>query len=314
VPTSKSPEFTYGVNNLASSGPSVVTIGAFDGIHLGHQAIMSQAVKKARAEGLTATALILEPLPREYFSRDEAPPRILPLREKVEAIFGCGIDRVVCLRFNAALSALSPEDFVKDILVEGLAAREIIVGEDFRFGSNRAGNHALMAALAEQHGFEITLPDTVEVGGDRVSSTRIRQLLRNADFAQAATLLGRPFAVSGRVCPGKQMGRQLGVPTANIALRRRRSPVLGTFAVKVDIGDQIVPGVANVGVRPTINRVAKPQLETHLFDFNEDLYGRRIHVEFCLKLREEQRFHSVDALREQIQQDIAQAKEFFNIS
>ena len=309
--TSTQPEFIYGIRNLAPV-PTVLTVGAFDGIHLGHQAIMSQAVNSAKTKGLQASALILEPLPREYFNPEQAPPRILPLRERVDAIFGCGIDRVVCLRFNAALSALSPEDFVQSILVDGLAAREVIVGEDFRFGSNRTGGKALMADLADEHGFTITRPDTVTIDGERVSATRIRKLLGAADFKQAAKLLGRPFAISGRVCPGKQLGRQLGVPTANIPLRRRRSPVLGIFAVKVTVGKRYFKGVANVGVRPTVNRIAKPQLEAHLFDFNENLYGRRISVEFCLKLRDEQKFDSIDALTEQIHRDIQQAHAFFH--
>ena len=291
-PHSNKPEFIYGADSLRPKSQSVVSIGAFDGIHLGHQAILRQAVKKGKALGLPATALILEPLPREYFHPDSAPPRLQPLREKVASIFECGIDRVVCLRFNAALSALTPEAFVKNILVDGLAVKQIIVGDDFRFGSNRTGSKALMAELAEQHGFEIARPDTVEVAGERVSSTRIRGLLTDAKFEQVTALLGRPYTMSGRVCYGKQLGRQLGIPTANVALRRRRSPLLGTFAVNITINQQVFEGVANIGVRPTINRIAKPQLEVHLFDFDGNLYGQRIDVEFCLKLRDEKKFDS----------------------
>lgn len=290
----------------------MVAVGAFDGIHLGHQAIMAQTVAQARAHGLRATALIFEPLPREYFNPESAPPRIQPLREKVESLFECGIDRVVCLRFNAALSALAPEAFVKTVLVQKLKVREIIVGEDFRFGSNRAGGQVLMAELARVHDFRITHPTTVEVAGARVSSTRIRALLQAADFKQVATLMGRPFSISGRVCPGKQLGRQIGVPTANIALRRRRSPVNGTFIVKVHVEGSVVNGVANVGVRPTVNRIPKPQLEAHLFNFNDNLYGKRIKVEFCQKLRDEQKFDSVEQLKLQIQRDIEQAQQFFS--
>ncbi len=309
------PEFVYGANSLQDIGQSagsVIAIGAFDGIHLGHQAILKQAVDKGRELGLPATALLFEPLPREYFNREGAPARLQPLRDKVKAIFDCGVDRVVCLRFNAALSALAPEAFVKNILVDGLAAKQIIVGEDFRFGSNRTGDKELMDELAQRHGFAIARPTTVEIGGERVSSTRIRALLNDAQFDQVRALLGRPYTMSGRVCYGKQLGRQLGVPTANFALRRRRSPLLGTFAVKVRVGQVVTKGVANIGVRPTVNRIAKPQLEAHLFDFDQSLYGQMIEVEFCLKLRDEKKFDSVEQLRQQIENDFAEAKVFFN--
>ena len=305
------PQFIYGAANLQPQTRGVVTIGAFDGIHLGHQAILRQAVERARALSLPATALILEPLPREYFHPDSAPARLMPLREKVGALIDCGIDRVVCLRFNAALSALAPEDFVKKILVDGLAVQQIIVGDDFRFGSKRAGGKALMAELAEIHGFDIIRPETVVADGERISSTRIRKLLGEANFPAVTALLGRPYSMTGRVCYGKQLGGKIGVPTANIALRRRRSPLLGAFAVKAKIAQQVFPGVANIGVRPTVNRIAKPQLEIHLFDFDQNLYGQRIAVDFCLKLRDEMKFDSVEQLQQQIHQDINQAKAHF---
>lgn len=304
--------FRFGLSQAAASKPSVVAIGAFDGVHLGHQAILRQAVTKAKVSGAESTALFFEPLPREYFSGETAPQRIQSLREKVESIRQCGIDRVVCLRFNAALSALSPQAFVESILVNKLKARDVIVGEDFRFGSNREGGKALFMELAAQHGFEITRPEDVEVDGERASSTRIRHLLTQANFEKVAQLLGRPFSLSGRVHWGKQLGRQLGVPTANVALHRKQVPVLGTFVVKVDVGETKFIGVTNIGVRPTVNQVPKPHMETHLLDFDDDLYGQCIKVTFYKKLRDEKRFDSIDQLKMQIQNDIESAREFFS--
>ncbi|MCW8196095.1 bifunctional riboflavin kinase/FAD synthetase [Proteobacteria bacterium 005FR1] len=291
---------------------SVVTIGAFDGVHLGHQAIMRQVVSKAAELNLPSVAIIFEPLPREYFQQGVA--RIQPFRDKVQALFEQGIQRVLCLRFDKGLSTISPRDFIHRILVEGLGTRYLVVGDDFRFGNKRAGDSALLKAEAAIHGFEMARAATVEVDGERVSSSRIRAALAAGDFDEAERLLGRPFAISGRVRPGKQLGRELGVRTANVNMRRKHSPITGVFAVTVCAEEfQLHPGVANIGYRPTVNEVVEPLLEVHLLDFSDCLYGKRISVEPKSKLREEERFGSLEALKRQMENDIQQARDFFGI-
>lgn len=291
---------------------SVVTIGAFDGVHLGHQAIMRQVVSKAEELHLPSVAIIFEPLPREYFQQGVA--RIQPFRDKVQALFDQGIQRVLCLRFDECLSTISPRDFIHRILVEGLGARYLVVGDDFRFGNKRAGDVPLLKAEAGMHGFEVARAATVEVGGERVSSSRIRAALAAGDFKAAESLLGRPFAISGRVTRGEQLGRQLGVRTANVDMRRRHSPLHGIFAVTVNAAElRAHPAVANIGFRPTVNELSEPLLEVHLLNFNGCLYGKRISVEPQEKLREEMRFASLEALKEQMDEDIQQARDFFGI-
>ncbi|MGQ9425510.1 bifunctional riboflavin kinase/FAD synthetase [Gilvimarinus sp. F26214L] len=291
---------------------NVVTIGAFDGVHLGHQAIIGQVRNKARALNLPSTAIIFEPLPREYFQQGVA--RIQPFRDKVETLFAEGIDRVLCLHFNRQLAAITPRDFIHSVLVEGLGTRHLVVGDDFRFGNKRAGGAALLRAEAQVHGFGVESAATVELDGERVSSSRIRASLAAGRFAEAGRLLGRPFSISGRVKTGKQLGRQLGVRTANVCMRRDHSPLSGVFAVTVSgAGLDSHPGVANIGVRPTVNAVKKPLLEVHLLEFSGDLYGQRIRVEPKLKLREEERFKDLQALREQMEKDIRNARDYFSL-
>lgn len=291
---------------------SVVTIGAFDGVHLGHQAIMRQVVSKAEALNLPSVAIIFEPLPREYFQQGVA--RIQPFRDKVQALFEQGIQRVLCLRFDKGLRTISPRDFIHRILVEGLGTRYLVVGDDFRFGNKRAGDPVLLKSEAAIHGFEVAGAATVEVDGERVSSSRIRAALAAGDFPEAERLLGRPFTVSGRVRPGKQLGRELGVRTANIDMRRQQSPITGIFAVTVDAAEfESHPAVANIGYRPTVNEVAEPLLEVHLLDYSGCLYGKRISVEPKSKLREEKRFDSLDALKRQMEDDIQQARSYFKM-
>lgn len=289
---------------------NVVTIGAFDGVHLGHQAIMRQVVAKAEELNLSSVAVIFEPLPREYFQQGVA--RIQPFREKVQALFVHGIDRVLCLRFDKQLCSISPRDFIHRILVHGLGTRYLVVGDDFRFGKKRAGDPTLLREEAAVHGFEVASAATVELGGERVSSSRIRAALCEGRFDEAERLLGRPFAISGRVRRGEQLGRELGVRTANVSMRRQHSPVRGVFAVTVSgAGLKSYPAVANIGLRPTVNAVRKPLLEVHLLDYEGSLYGKRILVEPKQKLREELRFGSLDALREQMEKDIRQARDYF---
>jgi riboflavin kinase/FMN adenylyltransferase len=292
---------------LAPDG-SVLAIGAFDGLHRGHAALLAKVRERAAKHGLVAAAVTFEPLPRSYFS--PAPlKRLSSVREKLCGFAKAGIETVLLLRFNASLVGMSAEDFVRDVLVARMGAREIWVGADFRFGHNRVGDVALLEAMQGEGGYEVRVLDAVSNGdGERVSASRVRGALTAGDFAHAAELLGRRFTIGGRVVPGQRMGHQLGYPTANIRLGKRVSPVSGIFAVRVRAGGKWWPGVASLGVRPTIAGGGEPLLEAHLFDFDGDLYGQRIEVEFVAKLRDEQKFAGLDALRAQMDRDAVEAR------
>lgn len=307
-------EFIRGLHNLRPAHRGcVATIGSFDGVHLGHQAILRQLIASARAQGLPAVAIVFEPQPHEFFAADKAPARLMRLREKLQALWAAGVDRVLCLQFNQSLRSLSAEAFIQRVLVDGLGIKHLVVGDDFRFGCDRRGDFALLQAKGQEFGFGVSDTHTLAMDGDRISSTRIRQLLEAGDFAEASKLLGKDYNVHGRVVYGKQLGRQLGVPTANVDLRRYRSPLHGVFAVTVEFADgTLVNGVANVGVRPTVAGDKKPLLEVHLFDFSRTIYGAVIDVVFKRKLRDEKKFASLDELKAQLQNDIAEAKAFFN--
>ena len=291
----------------------MATIGSFDGVHLGHQAILARLVAVGKALALPTLVMVFEPQPHEYFSREKAPPRLMRLREKVKALFDIGIDRVLCLRFDAHLRNLSASDFIRQILVDRLAVAHLEIGDDFRFGCDRVGNFHMLQQAGPQFGFQVRDTQTFLLDGERVSSTRVRQLLEAAQFSAATRLLGRPYGIGGRVIVGKRLGRTLGVPTANIGLGRYRSPVSGVYAARVKLPNenQDYYGAANVGVRPTVAGGAKPLLEVHLLDFSGDLYGRCLHVEFCQKLRDEMKFGSLDELKHQIQRDITATQQFF---
>ena len=288
---------------------SVVCIGAFDGLHLGHQALVRHAVARARALDLPALALSFEPLPREYFAPAAPPPRLLMPRAKVDGLLDLGADAVGLLRFDARLSAMSGEDFVRRVLLQGLQVREVWVGPDFRFGKARDGDIALLQRIGGECGFTASEITPVQVDGTRVSSTRIRALLQTGDFAAAARLLGRPYAIGGRVVRGKQLGRTLGYPTANVRLAGKVPALSGIYATRVHGLDDAGPraSVSSLGTRPTVDGV-EPLLEAHLFDFDGDLYGRRIEVEFVAKLRDEARFTDLEALTAQMHHDAAQAR------
>ncbi|HEX7339732.1 MAG TPA: bifunctional riboflavin kinase/FAD synthetase [Rhodanobacteraceae bacterium] len=293
---------------LAPTG-SVVAIGAFDGLHLGHQALLAEVRQRARTLQAVPAAISFEPLPRAYFSRRPL-PRLGSLRDKLAGMREAGVDRLLLLRFNAALTAMSAEDFVREVLVRRLAVREVWVGGDFRFGHKRAGDFALLETMGAQLGFAARAMPAVKRDGERVSSSLIRERLAAADFVAAAAMLGRPFAIGGRVAHGNRLGRELGYPTANIHLGRRVSPVEGVFAVRASIEGLAAPvdGVASLGVRPTVNEVPQPLLEVHLFDFAGDLYGRRMSTTFVAKLRDEMKFDGVDALVAQMHDDAATAR------
>jgi riboflavin kinase/FMN adenylyltransferase len=298
-----------------ASGGSVVAVGAFDGLHRGHQALLAEVGERASKLRLTPVVVSFEPLPRAFFS-PEPVARLSSVREKLLGFDAAGMEQVLLMRFNRALTAMSAEDFVRRVLVERLAAREVWVGGDFRFGHKRGGDVALLETMGKTHGFVARTMPPVLLDGARISATRVRMLLAAGEFAGAAPLLGRPFVIEGKVEYGKQLGRQLGYPTANIHLRDRASPVHGIFAVRVGLGESECswPGVASLGVRPTVNEVPEPLLEVHLFDFEGDLYGQRMAVEFVAKLRDEQKFDDLDALTVQMAKDARQARELLGMN
>lgn len=287
---------------------SVVCIGAFDGLHLGHQALVRHAIARAHVLGVEAAALSFEPLPREFFAAASPPPRLGPVRSKFEGLRGLGADVVGLLRFDARMAAMSPEAFVDAVLVQRLRAREVWVGPGFRFGHKRAGDLATLQALGREAGFIAGEIEALVVDGERVSSTHIRTALVAGDFEHAARLLGRPYAVSGRVVRGKQLGRTLGYPTANLRFGGKVPALRGIYATRVHgIGDAPWPSVSSFGTRPTVGGV-EPLLEAHLFDFDGDLYGRRIEVEFVARLRDEETFDDLPSLVAQMDLDAAQAR------
>ncbi|MGB5178567.1 MAG: bifunctional riboflavin kinase/FAD synthetase [Gammaproteobacteria bacterium] len=305
-------ELVRGLHNLRPGHRGcVATIGSFDGIHLGHQAVLAQLAAQGRERRLPVTLITFEPQPREYFAPQSAPPRLTRFREKLEVLRHCEVDRVVCLRFNSYLAGLTADEFIQRILLDGLAVKYLVVGDDFRFGRDRAGNHAMLEQAGKTHGFPVATTPTYNVGEQRVSSTRIRSALREGDLHTAAALLGRPFWMSGRVAHGDKRGRTIGFPTANIFLHRNAVPVDGVFAVEMrGLDNTPIAGVANVGTRPTVGGT-RALLEVHLFDFDRDIYGRHVQVSFLKKLRAEYKFESFQHLKEQIQRDAAQAREFF---
>ena len=290
---------------------SVVTIGSFDGVHLGHQAILNQVKAVAAELGLPSVVMTFEPQPQEFFSGERAPARLMRLREKVDALFEFGVDQVLCLQFNRELRNLTAAEFVRSVLVDGLGTRHLIVGDDFRFGCDRSGDFKMLSEMGETYDFAVQDTETLEVDGQRVSSTLVRQILEQGNFERASQLLGKLFTITGRVVYGQQLGRELGFPTANVQLNRYSAPLSGVYAVLVNIDGAVYQGAANVGLRPTVGDLLKPILEVHLLDFEADLYGRRIEVEFVTKIRDEEKFTSLDKLIESIQRDVKQIRAWF---
>lgn len=289
----------------------VATIGNFDGVHLGHQAVLGQLAEAAGRLGLPTAIITFEPQPQEYFGAAAQAPRLSRLREKLQALRRYSVDRVVCLPFNAALAEMPAQQFIQRLLVDGLAVRYLVVGDDFRFGHRREGDFAMLKAAGLRHGFQVVSMHSFCVDGERVSSTRVREALARGDMATAEKLLGRSYRMSGRVARGDQRGRQLGFPTANIHLHRQATPVRGVFAVEMfGIEGEPLTGVANIGVRPTVDG-SRSLLEVHLFDFNAQIYGSYVEVVFLHKLRDEVRFASLDALKQQIELDAVVARDWF---
>lgn len=307
-------ELIRGLHNLRPRHHGcVATIGAFDGVHLGHQAVIRHLLEKAAEFELPSLIIVFEPLPREYFSPLKAPARIMSFWEKCRALESLGVDRLLRIRFNEQFRGMSAQQFVDDIFVARLGVRYVVLGDDFRFGAGRQGDIEFIREQGERYGFEAGSTPTFAIDGDRVSSTRIREALEKADFATAEALLGRPYSISGRVIIGRQLGRTLGTPTANLELRRLRAPLSGVYVVEVSGGDlERVPAVANVGVRPTVDDSIRANLEVHILDREVNLYGCHIEVVFREKLRDERKFDSVDELQEHIARDIEQTRAWFD--
>lgn len=308
------PKIIRGLYNLPDPAQGcVATIGNFDGVHLGHQAVLSQLAMKADMLNLPAVVITFEPQPYEYFVPEKAPARLSRFREKVEALRAYSIQKLCVLRFNRQLAEMQAETFIQKLLIEGLNVRYLVVGDDFRFGKDRQGDFALLQKVGKQRGFQVVNMHTFAIDEMRVSSTRIREALREGDLAVAEKLLGRPYRMSGRVAHGDKRGRKMGYPTANIHLHRAKVPLQGVYAVQLyGIDEEPVNGVANIGVRPTISGSDKALLEVHLFDFERDIYGEHVQVYFLKKLRDEYKFADLDQLISQIHIDSAQAKHYFS--
>lgn len=291
--------------------PSVLTIGNFDGVHRGHQALLELLVRTARAMQAAAVVLTFEPHPREYFSPQNAPARLASLRDKLLLLSQNGVDRVHVCRFNAHFAAMHADRFIADVLVSGLGVRHLIIGDDFRFGARRQGDFALLQQEGARLGFGVEAMPTLADGGVRVSSSAVREALADGRLDEAAALLGRPYSIAGRVTSGRRLGRSIGYPTANIPLRFRKPALSGVFAVSVEgLGPRRIPGVANLGSRPTVGG-DRPNLEVHLLDWQGDCYGAHLRVHFLRKLRDEARYDSLDALRAQIRRDEDAARAWF---
>ena len=291
--------------------PCALAIGNFDGLHLGHQALLNKLIQVAQTQHLISAVITFEPHPREFFTPESAPTRLCSLREKLEHFSSAGVERVYVCRFNQSFAKVTAGEFMQNILRHALNTQAVLVGEDFRFGAKRAGSIQDFV----QSGFNlISLPQVDSPQGDseatRVSSTRVRMALAAGDLQQAARLLGRPYSMSGKVVHGAKRGRELGYPTANVHMRHERPALSGVYAVKLDG----LPSVANLGIRPTIVGVPKLLLEVHVLDFSADLYGQHVQVEFLHKIRDEMKFDSLDALKNQIAKDVAVARIFFAAS
>ncbi len=291
--------------------PSAIAIGSFDGVHRGHAALLDGVRDAARARGLASAVVTFEPLPREFFAPQAAPGRISSLGERLACLEHLGVEVAYAQRFDRAFASLTADDFARR-LASRHGARLVVVGRDFRYGAGRSGDVASLAAAGRVWGFEVEVLPDVAQGGERISSTRVRAALAAGDFAGAEILLGRPYAITGRVVHGAKRGRLLGFPTANVRLARPRPALGGIFAVKCHgAATRGLEGVASLGINPAVGHGGPATLEAFLFDFQGDLYGRRLSIEFLKKLRDEADFASMDALAAQIRRDCDAAREFF---
>ncbi|WMQ74403.1 MAG: Bifunctional riboflavin kinase/FMN adenylyltransferase [Sodalis sp.] len=308
-------ELIRGIHNLQPRHHGcVLTIGNFDGFHRGHQALIAELQAEASRRGLPVMVMIFEPQPQEHFAGDAAPARLTRLRDKVKYLAAAGVDMVVCVTFNKRFAALSAGAFVTDLLVQKLGVRFIGVGDDFRFGARRQGDYALLQQVGKAAGFEVMSIATYAERGQRISSTAVREALAQDRLMEAGMLLGHPYRLSGRVVHGDALGRTIGFPTANVSLKGRQAPINGVYAVEVyGITDRSLPGVASIGIRPTVAGV-RQRLEVHLLDVNINLYGCHIEVVIREKVRNEQRFASLDDLKRQIVNDVVSARDYFGLA
>ena len=301
---------------VQAKDPTALTIGNFDGVHLGHQAMLVRLKEAATRLGLVSCVMIFEPHPREFFTPDLAPTRLTSLREKLELLAELSIERVQVCHFDFDFASISAKDFIARILKRGLAVRWVIVGEDLRFGALRTGDCAMLKRSSTQHGFEVEEMPSYTLGDLRVSSTAVREALVTGDLELARILLGRPYSISGRVIEGDKLGKKIGYPTANIQLKHNRPPLSGIFVVKVYGTDELSPravvhGVASLGIRPTVHDDGKPVLEVYLFDFKKEIYGCHLRVDFLRKLRDEEKYPDLETLTRQIGRDVENAKNYF---
>ena len=304
-------ELIRGLHNLRDRHRGcVLTIGKFDGVHEGHKAVLKNVLEKARELDLPATVMVFEPQPEEVFTPDKAPARLSTLAEKYRLLKQQGVDRLLCVRFNKAFASQQADTFVQELLVNKLGVQFLVVGDDFRFGKGRQGDFTMLKEAGRESGFEVVSTQSFRVDDRRISSTAVRQALNDGAFDKAASMLGRPFSITGRVVHGEKNGRTIGFPTANVLLKRFRTPLKGVFAVTVNYRQCVWHGVANVGTRPTLNG-EQVQLEVHIFNVNADLYGQTIEVTPRLKIRDEKKFDSFGALKQQIQNDAQVARDFF---
>ncbi|MDO8298879.1 bifunctional riboflavin kinase/FAD synthetase [Lacisediminimonas sp.] len=306
-----------GIPNAEARAPCALTIGNFDGVHLGHKTLISHTREAAARLGIASAVMTFEPHPREFFARaagdlSVAPTRISNLRDKLQSLAATGVERAIVMHFNAHFAALSPRDFVEQVLVKGLNVKWLMVGEDFCFGARRAGNFAMLQQAGAEFGFEVHALPAVEHEGVRISSSAVRAALTAGDFSRAAALLGHPYAISGHVIHGKKLGRTIGFPTMNLRVAHKRPATSGIFVVRVHgLGPQPLPGVASLGVRPTVDDSGRVLLETWLFDYDQQCYGRLVCVELLEKLRDEKKYDGLDALVAAINNDAEQARAWF---
>ena len=305
-----------GSTQLSVAPACALSIGNFDGVHRGHRALLQLLRTSAQEKGLASCVMTFEPHPKEFFSPEQAPARILNLRDKLAAFAEIGIDQVVVEHFNSAFARLSPDEFVSEILVKQLNAKWILIGDDFCYGAKRAGNFDSLKAAGKKYGFEVASIDTVLEGGERISSSALRDALATGDLKLAANLLGRPYGISGHVIHGQKLGRQLGFPTLNLAvanhLQHRKPPTSGIFTAQViGLSSEPLPAVASLGVRPTVEDEGRVLLETHIFDFNQDVYGKIITVELLEKIRDEAKYPDLDTLTQAIASDALHARNYF---
>lgn len=294
----------------------VATIGKFDGVHLGHQLILDQLKQKAELLNLPSLVILVEPHPEEFFATDSesCPARLTVLQEKLNLLESFAVDFVFQLKFDRELSEMSADDYIKDILVDGLGVASFIVGNDFRFGHGRQGDFSLLQAKGRELGFEVIETASYERNGHRISSTYIREQLAKADFVLVEQLLGRPYSITGEVVKGQQLGSDLGFPTCNINPQRRRVPLHGVYACEVRLGDRYRPAAVNIGYRPTVTENGDALLEAHILDFDEDLYGKQLEVIFRHKIRDEMKFDGLEALKLQISADVEKVRELFGVT